>query len=122
MTGHLRSSAGEGGGCRREHARASSPTPLPPHVIRAVVGLVRWSGGCDPGATRWGPALGEVVLDPVTLIVAALATGAELLAAAQRLLQLTDPAGAYTITASGDRSVAAHTIHGGVHTGDTSRP
>jgi hypothetical protein len=61
-------------------------------------------------------------LDPVTLIVAALATGAELLAAAQRLLQLTDPAGAYTITASGDRSVAAHTIHGGVHTGDTSRP
>ena len=48
----------------------------------------------------------------------------DLLAAAQRLLQLLDPGGAragtYNITASGDRSVAAHTIHGGVHTGDTS--
>jgi hypothetical protein len=47
-----------------------------------------------------------------------------LIDAAQRLLQLLDPegarAGAYTVnvTATGDRSVAAHTIHGGVHTGD----
>jgi hypothetical protein len=48
---------------------------------------------------------------------------ANLVAAAQRLLQLLDPdgarAGTYNITASGKRSVAAHTIHGGVHTGDT---
>jgi hypothetical protein len=133
--------------------------------------------------------LGEVAVDPVTLIVAALAAGAsagvseavsqgvkdayagvkalvlrrvkdvpagevavaehekdpevwaaplakkladagadrdpEVIAAAQRLLQLLDPAGAqagtYTvnIAATGDRSVAAHTIHGSVHTGDT---
>jgi hypothetical protein len=47
-----------------------------------------------------------------------------LIDAAQRLLRLLDPegarAGAYTVnvTATGDRSVAAHTIHGGVHTGD----
>jgi hypothetical protein len=47
-----------------------------------------------------------------------------LIDAAQRLLQLLDPegarAGAYTVnvTATGDRSVAAHTIHGGVQTGD----
>jgi hypothetical protein len=50
----------------------------------------------------------------------------EVIEAAQRLLQLLDPAGAqagnYTvnIAATGDRSVAAHTIHGDVHTGDTS--
>jgi hypothetical protein len=49
----------------------------------------------------------------------------QLIEAAQRLLHLTDPdgarAGTYTvdIKATGDRSVAAHTIHGGVHTGDT---
>jgi hypothetical protein len=130
---------------------------------------------------------GEVVMDPVTLIVAALAAGAstgltdavsqgikdayaglrglvlrrvtdtpagevavieherdpdtwsaplakiltttgadhdeELVTAAQRLMELLDPTGAragtYNITASGERSVAAQTIYGGVHTGDT---
>src|SRR3954454_5891399 len=47
---------------------------------------------------------------------------AELIAAAQRLLQLLDPdgarAGTYNITARGDRSIAAHAIHGDVYTGD----
>ena len=51
------------------------------------------------------------------------AEDAEVLAAARRLLELADPkgtaAGTYTITASGGRSVAAHTIHGNVSTGDT---
>ncbi len=57
-------------------------------------------------------------MDPVTLIVAALAAGAS--------AEMTDTvpqsiSDTYTvnITASGDRSVAAHTIHGGVRTGDT---
>ena len=60
-----------------------------------------------------------------TLTNAAADQDPELVTAAQRLMQLLDPAGAqagnYTvnITASGDRSVAAHTIHGGVRTGDT---
>ncbi len=50
----------------------------------------------------------------------------QVLEAAQRLLQLTDPdgtrAGIHTvnIAATGDRSIAAHTIHGGAHTGDTT--
>ncbi len=62
-----------------------------------------------------------------TLTAAGADTDPQVLEAAQRLLQLTDPdgahAGAYTvnIAATGDRSVAAHTIHGGVRTGD-SRP
>lgn len=49
----------------------------------------------------------------------------ELVTAAERLMALLDPAGAqagkYTvnIAATGDRSIAAHTIHGGVYTGDT---
>jgi hypothetical protein len=51
------------------------------------------------------------------------AADAEVLAAARRLLELADPkgaaAGTYTITASGKRAVAAHTIHGNVSTGDT---
>ena len=53
-------------------------------------------------------------------------TDPQVLEAARRLLQLTDPdgtrAGAYTvnIAATGDRSIAAQTIHGGAHTGDTS--
>src|SRR3954447_7343922 len=46
----------------------------------------------------------------------------ELVAAAQQLMELLDPAGAkagtYTVTAYGDHSVAAGTIHGGVHIGD----
>ncbi|SDZ24543.1 hypothetical protein SAMN05660209_05160 [Geodermatophilus africanus] len=60
-----------------------------------------------------------------TLTTAGADTDPQVLAAAQRLLQLTDPdgarAGTYTvnIAAGGDRSVAAHTIHGGVRTGDT---
>jgi lipoprotein-anchoring transpeptidase ErfK/SrfK len=50
----------------------------------------------------------------------------QLIDAAQRLLQLADPAGAnagrYTVNikATGDRSIAAHTIHGGAHTGDAT--
>jgi hypothetical protein len=47
----------------------------------------------------------------------------ELIAAAQRLMELLDPAGAkastYNVAAFGDHSVAAGTIHGGVHIGDT---
>jgi hypothetical protein len=47
----------------------------------------------------------------------------ELVAAAQRLMELLDPAGAkagtYNVAAFGDHSVAAGTIHGGVHIGDT---
>jgi len=52
-------------------------------------------------------------------------TDPQVIEAAKRLLQLTDPdgcrAGNYTvnIAATGDRSIAAHTIHGGAHTGDT---
>ncbi|MGY1668951.1 hypothetical protein [Geodermatophilus sp. SYSU D00696] len=54
-------------------------------------------------------------------------TDPRVIEAATRLLQLTDPdgsrAGNYTvnIAATGDRSIAAHTIHGGVYTGDTAR-
>lgn len=61
-----------------------------------------------------------------TLATAGADTDPQVIEAAQRLLQLTDPdgarAGTYTvnIAATGDRSVAAHTINGGVHTGDTS--
>lgn len=48
---------------------------------------------------------------------------AELVAAAQRLMELLDPAGAkagtYNVVAFGDHSVAAGTIHGGVHIGNT---
>lgn len=58
-----------------------------------------------------------------TLTTAGANPDPQLIEAAQRLLQLLDSAGAragtYNITASGERSVAAHTIHGGVHTGDT---
>jgi hypothetical protein len=49
-----------------------------------------------------------------------------LIQAAQRLLQLADPPGAragkYTVnvTATGERSIAAHTVYGGAHTGDTT--
>ncbi len=49
----------------------------------------------------------------------------EILAAARRLLEAADPAGAQagkyavTITASGERSIAAYTIHGGASTGDS---
>jgi hypothetical protein len=63
-----------------------------------------------------------------TLTEAGAGTDQDLVAAAQRVLQLLDPDGTSTgkytvnITASGDRSVAAHTIHGGVRTGDTIRP
>ena len=52
-------------------------------------------------------------------------TDPQVIEAAQRLLQLTDPdgacAGIYTVNIAAicDRSVAAHTIHGGVRTGDT---
>src|SRR3712207_3079083 len=57
-----------------------------------------------------------------TLTAAGADQDTELVAAAQRLLQLLDPdgtrAGTYNITATGDRSVAANVIHGGVHTGD----
>ena len=62
-----------------------------------------------------------------SLTAAGVEQDQELIAAAQRLLQIVDPegarAGTYTvnIAATGDRSVAAHTIHGGVHTGDTGR-
>jgi hypothetical protein len=61
-----------------------------------------------------------------TLSTAGAEQDQALIDAAQQLLQLVDPegvrAGAYTvnIAATGDRSVAAHTIHGGVRTGDTS--
>jgi hypothetical protein len=67
---------------------------------------------------KWSARLAE------TLANAGADQDQNLVAAAQRLLQLLDPdgarAGTYTvnITASGNRSVAAHTIHGGVHTGD----
>ena len=48
----------------------------------------------------------------------------ELVTAAQELMELIDPqgtrAGSYTITASGDRAVAAQTIIGNVSTGDTN--
>jgi hypothetical protein len=50
----------------------------------------------------------------------------DLVRVATQLLGLIDPegtsAGTYnlSITATGDRSVAAHTIHGAVHTGDTT--
>ncbi len=59
-----------------------------------------------------------------TLTTAGADRDPELITAAERLLQLADPAGAnagnYTvnIAATGDRSIAAHTIHGGAHTGD----
>ena len=47
----------------------------------------------------------------------------DLLAAAQRLMELLDPTGAkagtYNVAAFGAHSVAAGTIHGGVHIGDT---
>ncbi len=61
-----------------------------------------------------------------TLATAGADTDPQLIEAAQRLLQLTDPdaarAGIYTvnIAATGDRSIAAHTIHGGAHTGDST--
>ena len=60
-----------------------------------------------------------------TLTTAGADTDPQVLDAAQRLLQLTVPDAAkadiYTINiaATGDRSIAAHTIHGGAHTGDT---
>ena len=60
-----------------------------------------------------------------TLTAAGADTDPQLIEAAQRLLQLADPAGAragtYTvnIAATSDRSIAAYTIHGGAHTGDT---
>jgi hypothetical protein len=62
---------------------------------------------------------------PVTKAVreSGAADDAVVVAAAQRLMELLDPKGAaagrYTITASGERSVAAHTITGNVSTGDT---
>ena len=62
---------------------------------------------------------------PVAKVVeeSGAADDAEVVAAAQRLLELLDPegtaAGTYTIAASGERSVAAHTISGNVSTGDT---
>lgn len=82
-----------------------------------------------------GTAAGEVVVaehakDPETwsaplaktLTDAGAGEDQELLAAARRLLQLLDPdgarAGTYNTTPNGERSVAAHTIHGGVYTGD----
>src|SRR4051812_2876193 len=49
----------------------------------------------------------------------------DVIAAAQRLMELIDPDGAkvggYTVnvTATGDRSIAANTISGGAHTGDS---
>src|SRR4051794_36709345 len=60
-----------------------------------------------------------------TLTAAGADQDPQVIKAAQRLLQMADPAGAnagkYTvnITATGERSVAAQTIHGGVQTGDT---
>src|SRR5688572_10034392 len=60
-----------------------------------------------------------------TLTTAGADQDPELLTAAERLMVLLDPTGAqagqYTvnIAATGERSIAAHTIHGGVHTGDT---
>ena len=59
-----------------------------------------------------------------TLTTAGTDTHPQVMEAAQRQSQLTDPdsawAGAYTanIAATGDRSIAALTIHGGVRTGD----
>lgn len=64
---------------------------------------------------------------PVTKALAesGAATDDELLAAARRVLELTDPegtaAGSYTIIASGERSVAAHTVTGNITTGDSGR-
>lgn len=64
---------------------------------------------------------------PVTKAVreSGAADDADVVAAAQRLMELLDPkgaaAGTYTITASGERSVAAHAITGNVSTGDTHR-
>ncbi|BEP13413.1 hypothetical protein acdb102_17240 [Acidothermaceae bacterium B102] len=58
-----------------------------------------------------------------TLATSGAGQDGELVAAAQRLMELLDPAGAqagtYTVTATGDHSVAAGVIHGGVHIGDT---
>lgn len=64
---------------------------------------------------------------PVTKLLAESGAGNDqtLVGAAKRLMELLDPAGAQAgkyvvnITAFGERSVAAHTIHGGVSTGDT---
>jgi thioredoxin-like negative regulator of GroEL len=73
----------------------------------------------EKDSDTWGAPLAR------TLAAAGADQDQQIVDAAQRLLALLDPdgakAGAYTvnITASGDRSVAAHTIHGGVHTGDT---
>jgi hypothetical protein len=64
---------------------------------------------------------------PVTKAVrqSGAADDAEVVASAQRLMELIDPegatAGTYMITASGTRSVAAHTITGNVVTGDVER-
>ncbi len=61
-----------------------------------------------------------------SLTTAGVDTDPQVIEAAQRLLRMTDPdgsrAGIYTvnIAATGDRSIAAHTIHGGAHTGDTT--
>ncbi len=77
-------------------------------------------------------ALVEHAKDPQTwsapLVKTLAASGADqdqdVIAAAQRLLQLADPAGAnagryaINITAAGNRSIAAHSIQGDVHTGD----
>lgn len=69
----------------------------------------------DPGV--WSAPLAK------TLTAAGADQDPELIAAAQRLMELVDPAGTkagtYNVTAFGDHSVAAGTIHGGVHIGDT---
>jgi hypothetical protein len=58
-----------------------------------------------------------------TLTAAGAARDTQLVQAAQRLLQLLDPdgarAGTYNVSAFGDHSVAAGTIHDGVDIGDT---
>ncbi len=60
-----------------------------------------------------------------TLTTAGADRDQELVTAAERLMQLLDPAGAtanrYTvnIAATGNRSIAAHTIHGDARTGDS---
>jgi len=65
----------------------------------------------------WRAPVAKVVRESGT------AEDAEVVAAAQRLMELIDPrgtaAGRYVITASGDRAVAAQSIGGNVSTGDT---